>query len=386
MTVAVLVRSFPRLSQTFILDELLGLEELGVNVRLFALAEGDRGPQQEQLQRLRADVTVLEPAPARDGPRYLRSLPDVWREAGHRRGYHAASRWRAWGQAVSLSRRLEESRATHLHAHFAHDPALVGSIAARLTGLPFTFTAHARDVHQVNGDALTRRAAAARAVVACCEANRSALALVAPAAVLIPHGVDLHRFRPGPPGDRSAIILTVARLVEKKGIADLLAAVARLGPDVRLDIYGDGPLRERLQDVATHLAVSDRVRFLGAATHARLVDAYRDAAVFALTPVRTPDGDVDGIPNVILEAMASGLPVVATWAGGVREAVTHGLDGLLVAPHDVAGIAAALDTLLGDDAQRRRMGQAARATVEARFDRRRAAQALRDLFATTTAM
>jgi glycosyltransferase involved in cell wall biosynthesis len=387
VTLAVLVRSFPRLTQTFILDELLGLEELGLDVRLFALAEGDRGLRRhEHLQRLRASVTFLDPAPAREVRRYIRSLSDVWREADHRHGYHAGSRWRAWGQAVALSRQLEACGAAHLHAHFAHDPALVGALAARLTGLPFTFTAHARDVHQVSRDALARRAAAARTVVACCEVNRRALEGVAPHAVLVHHGVDLDRFSPGPRPDGSAAILTVARLVEKKGVGHLLAALARLREDVRLDIYGEGPLRPQLEAAAERLEVAGRVRFLGAATQAELVQAYRSASVFALTPLRTPDGDVDGIPNVILEAMASGLPVVSTTAGGVPEAVIDGRDGVLAAPGDVDGIAAALRALLADDDLRRRMGRAARATVEARFDRRRAAQTLRDLFATTTAM
>jgi glycosyltransferase involved in cell wall biosynthesis len=273
-----------------------------------------------------------------------------------------------------------------LHAAFAHDPALVAMLTSRLTGLPFSFTAHARDLYQLPRSRLVRRVEAADAVITCTEANRRQLADVLPPSLVskvhvVVHGVDVGRFHPatGRPAADPPVILSAGRLVEKKGFPDLLAAAATLrrrGRRFRLDIHGDGPDRPALATAVVDLGLGDHVRLLPAATRDELAVAYRQAAVFALTPFVTADGDRDGIPNVLVEAMASGLPVVTTTVGGIPELVTSGSNGLLAAPGDVDAVAEHLECLLDQPAERARLGAAARATVLERFDARRSATTL----------
>ena len=186
------------------------------------------------------------------------------------------------------------------------------------------------------------------------------------------HGVELPRTLPTTEQSDGHVVLAVARLVEKKGLATLIRAAALLqlrGVDFRVRIAGEGPEWARLQRLAHELAVADRVVFLGPLTEDEVWAEYRRASVFALPCEVLPNGDRDGLPNVIVEAMARGLPVVSTTLAGVREAVAHGESGLLVAPGDAAGLAVALERLLTDPELRAELGAGARRCVADRFER-----------------
>jgi glycosyltransferase involved in cell wall biosynthesis len=207
---------------------------------------------------------------------------------------------------------------------------------------------------------------------------------------LVHHGVELDRFVPVPRGeDRAPVeIVSVGRLVEKKGFADLLQACRRLKQvpvaeraPFRLRVYGDGPLRAELTALRDRLELRPEVEFAGERDRDDVLRAFQSADVFALTPYVPADGDRDGVPNVIVEAMACGLPVVTTDAGGIAEVVRHGVTGLVAAPRDVAAIARHLAALVTDAPRRRALGDAGRRTVEERFDVRSAAQELSLLFA-----
>jgi glycosyltransferase involved in cell wall biosynthesis len=406
--VAYLVRSWPRLTQTFVLDEVLALERLGLRLQVFALGRPDDALAQPECGAVRAPVAYL------DGPRGWRTPADhlltalaaparylgtawyVATRAEADRGYRVSPRGACFTMAVRLAGRLRAARRqgrapARLHAHFAHDPALVALLTHRLTGVPWSFTAHARDLWQVPGGAVAERIASASVTVACCQAGAERLRELAGPRLrervrLVHHGVDVRRFlpapaprRPGPPR-----IVSVGRLVEKKGHGDLLVACRLLkdgGRRFRLDLYGDGPLRGRLEAEVARLDLGGEVALLGARPRDELLPALQAADVFALTPVVTGDGDRDGIPNVLLEAMACGLPVVTTSVGGIGEVVEHGRSGLLAAPHDAAAVAGHLRRLLGDQRARRRMGEAARRAVVERFDARDASAELADLLA-----
>jgi glycosyltransferase involved in cell wall biosynthesis len=306
----------------------------------------------------------------------------------------------------------------HLHAHFAHDPTLIAMLAHMLTGIPYSFTAHARDLYQVPEQELIRRVETATAVVTCCAVNVEYLSRVLPEPLrrkvhLIHHGVDLRNFRPsgatGSPLGRDGaetrpyvahpqmqasaqqsaslpppLILSAGRLVEKKGFPGLLEACAllkRAGYRFRCEIYGEGPMREQLLAEIGQSGLSDEVALPGAVTQQELLPVLQQADIFALTPFVTDDGDRDGVPNVLVEAMACGLPVVSTRVAGVPELVEHDCNGLLTEPHDVQGIAAALASLLEDVMKRKRLGEAARRTVIERFDLDAGAGRLAALFA-----
>ena len=308
--------------------------------------------------------------------------------------YTASSRFECFHQAVYLARRLRRADNTigHLHAHFAHDPTLIALLTHQLTGISFSFTAHARDLYQIPRQALVDRIAAATAVITCCSANLLYLHQVVPRdqrgkVQLIHHGVDLDRFRPPtdrvPDRDRRPLILSVGRLVEKKGFPDLLRACALLthtGRRFRCAIYGDGPLRPQLTALIAALGLSDTVMLAGERPQHELVAIFQSAAMFVLAPFVTGDGDRDGVPNVLVEAMACGLPVVSTRAAGVPDLVRHEHNGLLAEPRDPSDLARQLGRLIDDGAIRTRLGDATRATVTAQFDERAAAAQIATLF------
>jgi glycosyltransferase involved in cell wall biosynthesis len=404
-----LVRSWPRLSQTFIVNEILEQERLGTELELYSLTHSDERLIQPQVGAVAATVQFLDDrrprlAALRDHALVARSAPLAWARtllfAASRpqlaRGYATLSTLGCLAAAVRMAAAVHRARRSgapveHLHAHFAHDPALVALLTSRLTGVPYSITAHARDLYQIPVPSLRARAREAVAVVTCCAANVDYLRSVLPGRLhprlrLIHHGVALDRFvpaaRPGAPAPVE--ILSVGRLVEKKGFPDLLLACRRLksaGVPFRLRIYGDGPLRAELTELRDRLDLRDEVELAGERDGAEVLRAYQRADVFALTPCVTADGDRDGVPNVIVEAMACGLPIVTTDAGGVTEAVRHGVSGLVAPPRDVDALARHL-TELGTDATRRRaLGEAGRRTAEERFDVRSAARQLSLVFA-----
>jgi glycosyltransferase involved in cell wall biosynthesis len=405
--VAYIVRSWPRLSQTFIVNEVLALERLGLALVIFRMTAADEPEAHDQAAEVRSPVHDLEAALHRDRSavlaehlsvlfgsprRYLSTAAFVLRGRQLASGYSTTTRATCFRHAVRLAAlaRSERERGrpfARIHAHFAHDPALVGLLAHRLTGISFSLTAHARDLYGIPPAALAARARAASAVVTCCASNAEYLRSTVDGARLhvVHHGVDLERFHPRLRSVESKLplILSVGRLVEKKGFFDLLeawAALAAQGHRFRGAIYGDGPLLKMLQARCEQLGLADIVTLAGARPHRELVPLFQRADVFALTPFVTGDGDRDGVPNVLVEAMACGVPVVSTAVGGIPELVRHGENGLLAPPHDVAAVARHLGELLADDDRRRAMGAKARVTVEQGFDARVAARRLATLF------
>lgn len=407
-----LVRSWPRLSQTFIVNEVLALERRGVDLVLFSMVRSGESVIQPQVSEVRTTVRYLEdrgPVRQRVGEhlavflanprRYARTTLFAWRRGDLAKGYATTTTWGCFQHAVHVAATIIRLRKAgnapaHLHAHFAHDPALVALLVRRLTRLPYSFTAHARDLVQIPPSSLAARAEEATALITCCEANNEYIASTVPASLpavrVIRHGVELDRFkpRPRPTAEVDARvadvqIVTVGRLVAKKGFPDLLQALSRLrasGRHLKCQVYGDGPLLGALTELRDSLGLTDAVHFAGERSREAIISALHGADVFVLTPTVGDDGDRDGIPNVLVEAMACGLPVVSTSAGGIPELVTHGENGFLTAPGDVTGIEHHLATLLDDPELRQQMGEAARRTVESGYDVNSAAEQLHEIF------
>jgi glycosyltransferase involved in cell wall biosynthesis len=407
-----IVRSWPRLSQTFVVNEILALERLGVALSVFSLARSGETLVQPQVARVRAEVVHLESRGVRglgvrtraalslvrrSPRRYLGTAWLALRSPRLAAGYGDCSTLACFGHATEVAAALARlpssgDHPTHVHAHFAHDPALVGLLVARLTGLGFTFTAHARDLVQIPPSSLAARARAARAVVTCCEANAAYIRSSVDPADLSPllvvhHGVELGRFRPVSAvrtAPEAPTLVSIGRLVQKKGFEDLLHALALLrarGVLFTFKLYGEGPLHGPLVALRDELGLADTVTLMGARTSDEVAAALADGDVFVLTPRVTDDGDRDGIPNVLVEAMACALPVVSTAVGGICELVAEGGNGLLVEAGDVVGVADSLHELVKDPLLRTRLGAAARRTVEEAYDVDAAARILRDVFA-----
>jgi glycosyltransferase involved in cell wall biosynthesis len=259
-----------------------------------------------------------------------------------------------------------------------------------LTGLSYSFTAHAKDIYTTRPVRIAERMREARFVVTCTHYNHQYLVSLVDSQTAqriwcIPHGVDLRRFHPGPPArSQLPLILAVGRLVEKKGLTYLVEACAllqRQGVSFQCWIVGSGPLRDPLREQIKTLGLENTVELHGFRTQEELVESYRQATVCALPCIVLENGDRDGIPNVLVEAMAMGLPVVSTSISGIPELVEHERTGVLVPPRDPPALAAALARLLADPHQCQQLGSAASLSVTERFDLARNVERLHALFA-----
>lgn len=385
-TVGYILSAWPRLSETFILNEVVALERLGGRLRIFSIKNPNNDPVHAKVAEVRAPVTNLSIVSHRRAiwqanlrfffrrpVRYCQTLLQAMRFRRHC--------VRRFFQAGYLAEILSREPVAHLHAHFAHDPTLVAMFTHRLTGIPYSFTAHAKDIYvKTPPEVLRAEAELAQAVVTCTEYNRKYLVDQVGLRLngklhCIYHGLDLSQFKFKWPRDSQTgapIIVSVARLEKKKGLDDLVCAAAilrRRGHRFQVEIIGDGPLRQALETRVMQLGLNDRVRLLGALPHEGVCSAYQRASIFALPCIVAADGDRDGVPNVLPEAMASGVPVVATPISGIPELIETELHGLLVPPNSPEMLADALDRLLTQPELCDRLARAARAKVEARFSK-----------------
>lgn len=379
---AVLVHEFPKLSETFVLADLLALEERGLRLHVFSLRRPEAGLAHDMVGSLRAPVEYLPEIRGRqqslltrathaslflrDPRRYPLRLSEIYASPDY-------SRLRLQ-QGVLLARRLQQLGRPPLYIHFAHKPATVGRFAALLVDTPFAVSAHAVDVWTSPMRELQVKLRDAAVVLCCYREAQQFLAGIVDGHTpveLAPHGVDIpsdpRRHEGSPP-----LLLSVGRLIEKKGFDTLVRAAARLrdrGLQFRVEIAGEGPLWPTLQRLVNELELSEFVRFLGPLTLEELEHHYPTASLFVLPCQVAVDGNRDGLPNTILEAMARGLPVVSTTLASIQEAVTDDREGLLVPPRDPIALADALARLLSDRELRERLGGAGRKRVAAEHDR-----------------
>ncbi len=393
--IAYILKMYPRFSETFIVNEILELERQGVDVRIYSLRKPDDGRFHARLARVRANVVYVPQYPQMEPDRIL-AAHRLLQAAVPERYRRVRAQVEAKGHLYAVKRFLQAGYiAAHLlrhpvdgvHAHFASSATRVANLIYHLIGMPYSFTAHAKDIfhESVRPESLRAKIREARFVVTVSRFNQRYLQELiqdGPGTIhCLYNGIDLGRFRPGRPGQRrDNRILAVGRLVEKKGFSDLIRAcgiLAQQGVKFHCQIIGKGPLEPRLTAQIQALGLSHRVKLLGPRPQEQVLRAYRQAAVFALPCVVGQDGNRDGLPTVLLEAMATGLPPVSTELTGVPEIIDHDQNGLLVPPGDVSALAQALAQLLTDPARRQAMGTAARAKAEREFDVRRNVAQLR---------
>ena len=387
------LKRFPRLSETFIVNELLELRRQGEEVSVLAISKPAEAVAHGFLDELDVPVTYLPHRPLRQPWRTTAGVFVAF--ACSPRGWWGAATTCLWPprlvglrkllQASVLRRELRRQEATHVHAHFATAAAGLAELVHRMGGPGYSVTAHAKDIwhEQVGDDDLRSKLGSARFVATVSQSNVDHLAGVLGSGTpvhLVPNSVDVRRLQADERRPEPGRVLAVARLVEKKGLADLVAACALLAErrQVRLVIVGDGPCRAQLASQAASLGLDLELR--GAQPREVVLGELRRAAVFALPCVVAADGDRDGLPTSVLEAMALGVPVVTTAVNGLADAVLEGLTGLVVPQRDAAALADALGRLLDDPALSAQLAVKARHHVETSFALERSVARLRTLF------
>lgn len=392
--IAFVLKGYPRLSETFIANEIQALEMRGLDIRIVSLRYPTDTKTHPVHSEIRAGVHYL--------PEYLyrapRRLFAAWRRARRSPRYREClhtwlrdlrrdptpNRVRRFGQALVLANELDAD-VVHLHAHFLHTPASVTRYASMLLDLPWSCSAHARDIWTTPDWEKREKLGSCQWAVTCTAVNHRHLRDLAPfpeRIELVYHGLDAGRFpatdageslRDGSDPLEPVTILSVGRAVEKKGYQDLLAALALLPAELhwRFVHVGGGPWRARLERLVARLGIADRVQWRGALAQQAVLDCYAEADMFALFSCIAKDGDRDGLPNVLMEAQSQSLACVATRVSAIPELLEDGCSGLLAEAGDAQALAEAMARLIRDPALRRRLGTAGRQRVirEFRFDR-----------------
>jgi glycosyltransferase involved in cell wall biosynthesis len=383
--IATIVKGYPRLSETFIAQEILGLERRGVEQLIVSLRKPTDPVVHEMHRQIAAEILYLpeylkdDPARVRAGRAAAERLPGFARahavyqaDLAHDR---TANRRRRFGQACVLAAELPAD-VDWLHVHFLHTPASVARYAALMRGIGWSFSAHAKDIWTTPAWELREKLADAAWGVTCTRANLDYLRSLSPrpgSLQLVYHGLDFSRLpRPaaqGTPSEGPLTLVSVGRAVEKKGYGDLLKALALLpmGIDWRFEHVGGGPLARRLKQQAESLGLDEKIAWHGARDQALVFALLARASLFVLPSRLTGSGDRDGLPNVLMEAQAMGVPVLSTDVSGIPELVIHAETGWLVPQKDSRALADALQALMADGDLRARLGAAGCERVRRHF-------------------
>lgn len=403
-TLGMVLKGYPRISETFIANEIYRLEQLGLPVHIFSMRHPRENFSHTIIDHIQARVDYLPTELLLEFPRlfFPTALLAVRRpdrflaalaKAGERYGRsHSLATIKHLLQGAYMAGYLlpRNPEVVHLHAHFAHSPTSVALFASMLSGLEFSFTAHAKDIYTSNPEQLREKIDQARLVVTCTEYNKKHLQGLAGQSATpihsVYHGIDLQQFQamekrqdPQPPYN----ILTVARLTEKKGIATVCTALALLkkqGMDFTFTLIGDGEDKEAVMALIFQLKLQDRCRYLGTRSHGDVIREFAAADVFVLGCRVASSGDRDGIPNVLVESLAMGLPAVGTTVSALPEVLRHRETGLLVPPDNPQVMALAMENLLLDTELRNRVIIQGRQLVQKFFNNRQLIRRLAELY------
>lgn len=386
-----MLKRYPRFSETFVVNEILAHEAAGAQIDIFALGPVEETHFQDAIARVRAPVARLQHR-LRNGDALWQLIARADRELpgfAERLGLAGDVTGDLVGQAIQLAVEVKARGIEHLHAHFGTQAATVTRLAAAFADVSYSFTAHAKDIYfeyeePVQLDLKMRDAAC---TVTVSDYNlaylRERYGTDAERTVRLYNGLDLAQFhwQPTPPAARE--ILAVGRLVEKKGFDVLLDALAALKArcvDVHCTLIGDGPLRQQLDAQRKALGLEDCLSMLGLRPQPEVQRTLQQAAMLVAPCIVSADGDRDGLPTVLLEAMAMGTPCISTQVAGIPELVRDGDTGLCIDAGDAQTLADAIQRLLDDPALRDQLSINARRLIEAEYDIHRNAAAQRELF------
>jgi len=388
--IAYVLKMYPRFSETFIVNEILSHEEAGVEVEIYSLRKPVDGRFHEIVSKVKAAVTYISEESV-SGEELWRTIcdsathyPDFWKTLQTAKHCNA----KEIGQSLLLANIIRERKITHLHAHFASTATTVARLSALLLGISYTFTAHAKDIfhHDVIEEDFARKLDGSQVAITVSDFNyeyiKQKYSAQAARVRRVYNGLSLDKFSYVSPKIRPKIIIFVGRLVAKKGISFLIEscfALHKKGVSFQCLIVGDGPLKIKLQKQITDYHLDKFVTLTGSKTQGEVKQLIQSACVFAAPCIIASDGNRDGLPTVLLEAMALGTPCVSTDVTGISEAVRNNYTGILINEKNSSQLAVALEKLLGDDELRVRLAKNARKLIESDFDIDRNTKILRHL-------
>ena len=391
--VAYLFERFPSFGQTFCYREVAELERQGISVQVYSIRRPANEPEQDWDQQIVDRVHYLP-----DEKTLVAEVDSVLRKAVSDEVRDAVQQWGRQSdflrlyQAIYIGMRMERDGVQHLHAHFAGMAARTAYWVRQFFGIPYSFTAHANDIFAPRDFvvSLPKLVDAAAAIVTVSDYSARDLKSRFPESAAKVHriynGVNFSRFHPPDPGSGTPAIVSIGRLIEKKGFADLISACALLTSRRRrfvCEIIGEGPLEETLRAQIASADVEGCVRLVGPQTQAQIALRLAHATIFVLPCTREADGGMDNLPTVIMEAMAAGLPVISTPLGGIPEMVEHDVSGELVPERDPAAICAAMERLISDPQRARGLGDKGQQIAQEKFSIETSAGALIELFQRT---
>jgi len=388
--IAYLFERFPSFGQTFCYREVAELERQGTKVHVYSIRRPVDEPKQDWDQELVGRVHYLpeESALIREVDRALREekTSPAAREAIEKWGRQPD--FLRLYQAVYVGMRLRQDGLKRLHAHFAGMAARTAFWLDQFFGIPYSFTAHANDIFAPRDFAISLAKLVEGAAAVVTVSNYSAGLLKerfsesAGKIHRVYNGIDPSRFHPADFGSGVPAIVSIGRLIEKKGFADLIEACRLLKPRGRpfaCEIIGEGPLEAALRAQIAEAGLESCVKLAGPLTQSEIVSRLAFATIFVLPCTREADGGMDNLPTVIMEAMAARLPVISKPLGGIPEMIEHEINGELVPEHDPAAICAAMERLIADPARARKFGDRGQEMVREKFSIEASVRKLRTL-------
>jgi glycosyltransferase involved in cell wall biosynthesis len=390
-TLAMVLKGYPRISETFISNEILLLEKMGFNIHIFSMRHPRERFTHKGVEQIKAKVDYL---PSSILAHLFELLYHNIGLAIKRPGLYwkalrvAGTRWLRTRKSATLKHLLQagylvnkllpDNHIVHFQAHFAHSPTSVAMFSSILSRLPFSFFAHAKDIYTSNRDQLREKIDKARFVVTCTRYNQAYLSELASDShtpiFCVYHGINLDYFN-APSGQMECAppykLLTVARMTEKKGLDTVYHALSILkdrGIVFKHRLIGKGDDQDKVTALIQQLGLENETQLLGTLTHEDVIEYYKESDLFVLGCKIARNGDRDGIPNVMAESMAMQLPVVATDVSGIPEFLEDNVTGKMVPQKDPQALADAIQVLLEDASLRRQVTHAARARIEKGFN------------------
>ncbi len=391
-----ILKGYPRISETFIAQEISLLEERGIPIEIYALRGARETLRHPVHKKIRAEVFYPPEVNAYFSivawlgffysfvfsfTGLSEALLHVFQQKSWKKFRKALSQlfracWLIWKRDIGKGRSIP-----HLHSHFLHSPTEMTFYLSKITGATYSISAHAKDIYTSEPREILERVSSSQFLMTCTHFNWQSICDIVGKSqeskiFEVYHGVNLEAFRRKSefPEQPNRVLITVARLVEKKGYPDVLRALRLLrdrGLVLQYEIYGDGEDRAVIENTIRELRLEAQVKIHGTVSQPEVIAAYETAGVFVLGSKETASGDRDGIPNSMAEAMAMELPVVATNVSGIPELLENEVTGLLVAPSAPHEIASAIERIYGNPGLGRKLGKRARENVSEKFDSHR---------------